>query len=153
MDNEKSIDILNTLIVINNDRIEGYETASKETDEADLKALFEHFKQTSKKLRTQLTDEVKRLGGTPDGGTRTAGKFFRVWMNVKAALTSKNRKVILDSCEYGEEVARETYRNVLSKELEKLSADQQSILHEQYSLLKADGEKVESLKEAAEVNK
>jgi hypothetical protein len=32
--------VLNTLIIINNDRIEGYETAAKETEEQDLKVLF-----------------------------------------------------------------------------------------------------------------
>jgi uncharacterized protein (TIGR02284 family) len=153
MDNEKTIDVLNTLIVINNDRIEGYETASKETDEADLKTLFAHFKQTSEKCRAELADEVKRLSGTPDEGTRTTGKFFRVWMDVKAALTGKDRKVILDSCEYGEGVAAEIYSDVLSNKLENLSADQQTMLHEQYSLLKADGEKVESLKDMLEVHK
>jgi uncharacterized protein (TIGR02284 family) len=153
MDNEKSIDVLNTLIVINNDRIEGYETASKETDESDLKTLFAQFKQTSEKCKTELIAEVTKLGGTPDEGTRTTGKFFRVWMDVKAALSGKNRKVILDSCEYGEGVATETYSDVLSKDLENLSPDQQTMLHEQYSLLKADGEKVESLKEMLEVSK
>jgi uncharacterized protein (TIGR02284 family) len=153
MDNKKTIDVLNTLIVINNDRIEGYETAYKETDEADLKTLFAHFKQTSEKCRAELTDEVKRLGGTPDEGTRTTGKFFRVWMDVKAALTGKDRKIILDSCEYGEGVAAETYSDVLSNELESLSAEQQTMLHEQYSLLKSDGEKVESLKDMLEEHK
>jgi hypothetical protein len=29
---EKAIDLLNKLIIINNDRIEGYETVSKETE-------------------------------------------------------------------------------------------------------------------------
>ena len=29
MENKKTIEVLNTLITINNDRIEGYETASK----------------------------------------------------------------------------------------------------------------------------
>ena len=46
MENEKTIAVLNTLITINNDRIEGYETASKETEEQDLKALFAHFTAT-----------------------------------------------------------------------------------------------------------
>ena len=35
MKEEKTIEVLNTLITINNDRIEGYETAAKETDEQD----------------------------------------------------------------------------------------------------------------------
>jgi hypothetical protein len=33
--------------------------------------------------------------GTPEEGTRITGKFFRVWMDVKAALTNKDRKAIL----------------------------------------------------------
>jgi hypothetical protein len=40
MEKEKTIEVLNTLITINNDRIEGYDTAAKETDEYDLKNLF-----------------------------------------------------------------------------------------------------------------
>ncbi len=35
--NQKAIEVLNSLITINNDRIEGYETASKGTKELDLK--------------------------------------------------------------------------------------------------------------------
>ena len=41
MENEETIDVLNTLITINNDRIEGYETAANETKEQDLKRLVE----------------------------------------------------------------------------------------------------------------
>lgn len=33
METAKTIDVLNELITINNDRIEGYQTASNETDE------------------------------------------------------------------------------------------------------------------------
>ena len=40
MDNEKTIAALNSLIQINNDRFEGYDTAFRETEEQDLKTLF-----------------------------------------------------------------------------------------------------------------
>ena len=104
MDNEKSIDVLNTLIEINNDRIEGYETASKETDEEDLRTLFSQLMQTSESCKKELVNEVLELGGTPVEGTKTTGKFFRAWMDVKAALTNKDREAILNSCEHGEDV-------------------------------------------------
>ncbi len=39
MDNTKKIDALNSLIIINNDRIEGYKTANNEAQETDLKML------------------------------------------------------------------------------------------------------------------
>ncbi len=150
MENEKTIEVLNTLITINNDRIEGYETASKETDEQDLKTLFAKFSSTSQKCNQELISEVNKLGGTPSEATRMSGKFFRVWMDVKSALTGKNRKVILGSCEYGEDVAKDTYKKALENDLENLNADQQSMIKAQHTLLVTDHDKVKSMINALE---
>src|SRR5436190_11797723 len=109
MEKEKSIDVLNTLLEINNDRVEGYETALKETEEQDLKTMFTEFIRKSERCRNELTREIFMLGGKPVEGTKTSGKFFRVWMDMKAALTGKDRKAILSSCEFGEDAAVETY--------------------------------------------
>lgn len=147
MDNEKSIDALNKLIEINNDRIEGYETALKETEEEDLKTMFSQFAKTSQKCKQELLNEIQKLGGTPTEGTRTTGKFFRVWMDVKAALTGKDRKLILDSCEYGEDQAVDTYKNALEDNMEDLTAEQQNLLKAQYALIKADHDKVKSMRD------
>ena len=142
MEKDKSIEVLNTLITINNDRIEGYETASKETEEQDLKSLFADFILTSQKCKRELVSEVNKLGGEPSEGTKTSGKFFRVWMDVKAALTGKDRKLILDSCEYGEDVAVNTYNKVLRENLSDITAEQQALLNAQQSLIKTDHNKV-----------
>lgn len=148
MENQKSIDALNTLIEINSDRIEGYETASKETEETDLQTLFAQLALTSHECREELVDEVEELGGTPDEGTKVSGKFFRVWMDVKAALTGKDRKAILNSCEYGEDVAVNTYRKVLENDAKELTSDQMAIVEEQYELIKADYDRVKSLRDS-----
>lgn len=89
---EKEIEVLNTLITINNDRIEGYETASKETEELDLKNLFAQFIATSKKCKQELVKEVNMLGGKEVEGTTTSGNFFRAWMDVKAESQVKTAK-------------------------------------------------------------
>ena len=47
MKTEKSINVLNKLVEINNDRTEGYKTALKEAHEADLKKMFTGFITTS----------------------------------------------------------------------------------------------------------
>jgi uncharacterized protein (TIGR02284 family) len=117
MQEKKSIDVLNTLVEINNDRIEGYGTASTETEETDLKTLFAQLAQTSQHCRAELVDEVNQLGGEPVEGTKTSGKFFRAWMDVKSALTGQDRKAILNSCEYGEKVAVGTYKKVLENNI------------------------------------
>ena len=147
MENEKTIAVLNTLITINNDRIEGYETASKETEEQDLKTLFAQLSSTSQKCKQELTNEVSKLGGTAAEGTLTIGKFFRVWMDVKAALTGKDRKAILNSCEYGEDQAKYTYEKALENDKENLSIEQQTMIKVQHTLLGADHDKVKSMRD------
>ena len=149
MENEKTIAVLNTLITINNDRIEGYETASKETEEQDLKTLFAQLSSTSQKCKHELMNEVSKLGGTAAEGTLTIGKFFRVWMDVKAALTGKDRKAILNSCEYGEDQAKDTYEKALENDKENLSMEQQTMIKAQHTLLGADHDKVKSMRDLA----
>lgn len=145
MESEKTISALNNLIQINNDRIEGYKTASAETKEADLLSLFAQFQATSSVNNNELRSEVSRLGGSPTEATRITGKFFRVWMDVKAALTGNDRKAILESCEYGEDVAKKTYEDTLSNDIENLSTEQQTMLKEQHSALVVDHNKVKSM--------
>ncbi len=148
MNNEDSIEVLNVLTQINNDRIEGYKTASEETDEHDLKSFFSELQQTSETCNRELAAEIVRLGGTPTEGTKVSGKFFRVWMDVKAALISKNREVILDSCEYGESAAKDVYEEVLDEDADSLSPEQITMIEAQQTLLMADHEKVKIMRDA-----
>src|SRR5688572_20126037 len=147
MNNNKTIDVLNTLVTINNDRIEGYDTAIRETNEADLRHMFEKFMRTSEACRQELADEIKKLGGTPEEGTKTSGKFFRAWMDVKAALSANDRKTVLNSCETGEDFAVNTYENVLKKDLSVLTTEQISMINSQYRKIKEDHDKVKSMRD------
>jgi uncharacterized protein (TIGR02284 family) len=148
MENKKAIDALNTLVEINNDRIEGYETAARETNEPDVKVLFTKLAETSQDCRIELEREVELLGGTPAKGTKVSGKFFRAWMDVKAAITGKDRKAILESCEFGEDQAINTYESVLEDEREHLTTEQIALIESQYDLIKADHDAVRALRDS-----
>lgn len=149
MENEKRIDVLNKLIEINNDRLEGYETAAKETDSADLKSLFATLQGTSDKNLSELRSEVTRLGGTPEEGTRVTGKFFRAWMDVKAALSTNERQTVLNSCEFGEDKALETYEEVLENNSSTLTPEELEMIRSQHANLRADHDRVKALRDAA----
>jgi len=69
-------------------------------------------------------------------------------MDVKAAITGKDRKVILDSCEYGEDVAKGTYEKVLSDDLADVTGEQQTLIRTQHVVLKADHDTVKALRDA-----
>lgn len=152
MKTEKAIDVLNSLIEINNDRIYGYETASKEVEGTDLKMMFSLSTETSIKCKAQLVAEVQGLGGKKTESTTTSGKFFRLWMDIKASVSGKDRKVILDSCVFGENAAIETYEEAL-KEVENLTLNQLTIIQEQLILIKADYDKVKKLRDLIELGK
>lgn len=148
MENDKAIDALNSLITINNDRIEGYETASDVSEEQDLKTMFVKFISTSQNCKQELIKEVKAMGGEIAEGTKATGKFFRAWMDVKAALTGKDRKAILNSCENGEDKAQETYEDVIENKFKHLTTDQKNMVLAHKSILKGDRDHVKTMRDA-----
>lgn len=146
--NQDIIDSLNNLIQINNDRIQGYLTASKETDQDDLKSVFSEMMTTSQECRRELVQEVTKLGGTPIEGTTASGKLYRVWMDIKAALTSRDRKAILNSCEFGEDAAVKTYQTEIDSDA--LNGTEYLLMvKEQYSKIKSGHDKIKQMRDAA----
>ena len=117
---EKLTNILNDLIRINHDRVTGYEKAIEELKDgdADLKTLFRRYTMESRQYAQELTLEVTRLGGDPAEGTTNSGKIYRVWMDLKAAISGKDRKTILDNCEFGEDAAQKAYDLALNADVD-----------------------------------
>jgi len=135
--NERAVEVLNDLIRINNDRIEGYEKAIDKTNETDLdlKAVFNRMAQESRKYANELTSQVRRLGGDPASGTTASGKIYRVWMDVKSGISSSERKSVLEECEYGEDAAQKAYEKALEPDND-LPADLRSLIQEEKRNLK-----------------
>lgn len=146
---EKTVDALKDLIVINNDRYEGYQKAMEQVEDADLKDLFSKFSVQSKANNAELRSIVPASEDTPDRDeTRISGKFYRVWMDFKNALASNNRKEVLSSCEYGEDVAKKAYENALEDRAE-LSNDAVANIQRQYDELVLAHNQVKALRDSA----
>jgi len=119
MENNQNVaEVLNDLIQINNDRINGYERAIKELKEgdADLKDLFMGYIDQSRNVRNALGTEVQALGVKMDEGTTASGKIYRAWMDVKALFTGNDRQTVLNNCEFGEDAAQKAYSSALQTE-------------------------------------
>jgi len=142
MNTENSIYALNTLIEINNDRIECYENASKETEESDLKDMFSEFQKSSQKIKAALVKEIQKMGGTSIKETKKNNVFLRILRDIRTYLTNKDRDDILSTCEYYDFVAVQNYNEVLNNYPEDLSAELQKMLVMQQSYIKADHDKV-----------
>jgi uncharacterized protein (TIGR02284 family) len=135
--NENLIEVLNDLIRINNDRIEGYQRATDEAKDidVDLKAVFNRMSDESRQYAAELTQEVVKLGGEPATGTTTSGKIYRVWMDVKATFTGKSRQAVLENCEFGEDAAQKAYSSALESDAD-MNTDIRQLITNQKSSLK-----------------
>jgi uncharacterized protein (TIGR02284 family) len=117
----KMIEILGDLILINNDRIEGYERALKEIENdpanADLVPMFLRFIDDSRRYKVELGTEIAALGGEMNAGTTIPGKLHRAWLSIKEAFTGHDRHSILEECEFGEDAIKRTYQEALNEEV------------------------------------
>lgn len=141
---QATVEILNDLVQINNDRIEGYQRASKDLkdEHADLKSLFTRLIGQSQGYKLALATEVSALGKDIETGTTTSGKIHRAWLDVKAAFTGHDTHDILEECEFGEDAILKAYRTALEDEnlpayLRETVGQQESELLESHDQIKA----------------
>ncbi|MCY7421862.1 MAG: PA2169 family four-helix-bundle protein [Chitinophagaceae bacterium] len=136
--------VLNDLIKINNDRVEGYQTAMEETKDTDvdLKAICRQMADQSMKYVNELTQEVARLGEDATTNTTLSGKVYRVWMDLKAAVSGHSKKSVLENCEFGEDVAQKAYElalesdSYMTTEIRQLIANQKSELKTSHDVIR-----------------
>ena len=134
---ERTIEIVNDLIKINNDRIKGYEKALENTDtlDAELRTLYSRMIEESYEYNRELSEIVVQQGGEPSSDNTTPGKIYHAWMDVKATFSGRDNKSTLAACEYGEDAAQKAYADALEKD-SPLPADVYDLISHQKSLLK-----------------
>jgi uncharacterized protein (TIGR02284 family) len=147
--NHNLIEVLNDLIQINNDRIEGYQKAVKDAGDkdVDLKAIFSRMADESRQNISELSYEVYKLGKEPATHIKTvSGKIYRAWIDVKSAFSGHNRLALLESCEYGEDAAQKAYQEALISD-ETLSIEIRQLIAKQKELLKVSHDTIKRFRD------
>lgn len=148
--NKEIVDDLNELVKINNDRIQGFEKAIDDTEDAQLDDLFRHYVVQSQGFRSQLADHIVRIDGSAVSdatSTDISSKLHRAWIDIKSALTGKDKETVLGSVEFGENAAVEAYKDAIEKD--HIPAYIKEDLQKQLSALEESLTKVKGLQKAA----
>lgn len=140
----REIEILNDLLKINNDRVEGYLKAAEDVDDAELKKAFKGLADISNGMAVALVRKIYLLGGDADvEGTSNRGRIYRWWIEVRGSFTGKDDASVLKSCEMGEVATQDAYafalENLYSDNLEALIDAQKKRLEECHDLIKRKG--------------
>ena len=140
--------VLSDLVRINNDRMAGYEKAIKELkpEDEDLKMLFRRYINESRQAADSLNAVLAGLGAPPVESTTQSGKIYRVWMDLKTAVSGKDRETVLGNCVFGEDAAQKAYDLALNADVD-LSAELRETLVQQKLALRLGHDEVKRLRD------
>lgn len=124
----------------------GYKVASEDIEDADLKTLFKKYAVQRDSMITELQDQLHKMGHTDKESSSVEGTIHRAWIDLKSALTSKDRVRVLEEVERGEDYAVESYRDALKKDL---PTELKAIVQQQYDDVKSAHDHIRSLRDAA----
>jgi uncharacterized protein (TIGR02284 family) len=147
---EKSAEVLNDLIEINNDRVAGFEHAGKDLgdEDRDLSDFFRNQRELSRQNVFELSKIVNQIGGEADSGHSLSGTIHRNWLDVKATFSGHDRKSILEECERGEDAIKQAYQDALNGQ-SGLPEEYRQIVAKQQQGIIASHNKIRALRNAA----
>lgn len=128
------------------DGAKGYATAAEDVEDQDLKDLFRKYAVQRDSMITELQDQLHKLGKTDSESSSIEGAVHRAWIDLKSALTSRDRKRVLEECERGEDYAVKAYEEALATEL---PAQIKQVVQQQYNDVKNAHDHIRSLRDAA----
>ena len=143
---EKSTEVINELIELNNDRVAGFEKvlADIKDENADLKILFQEYSEQSRRNSQELTAIVSRYGEA-ETGTSVSGNLHRAWIDVKSLFGGDDRKSILAEAERGEDAIKKAYNDALLSE--QLSVDAYNTVSHQADDIKRAHDQIKALRD------
>jgi uncharacterized protein (TIGR02284 family) len=137
--------VLNSLIETCKDGQFGFESAADTVENADFKTLFAELSAQRKQFVAELQPLVRGLGEEAEKSGSVAGSLHRGWIDIKAALVTRNEHAILAECERGEDSAVEAYRDAL--EHDELPANIRSVVQRQFAGVQAAHDRVRDLRD------
>lgn len=148
---EKTVDVLNDLIQINNDRVAGFEKVLADIDDnnADLKMLFQTYSNQSRENSQELTALVSRIDPDVETGKSVEGGLHRVWIDVKALFGGSDRKSILQEAERGEDAIKKAYKTALSEGDLLIDQEIVQVVNTQAGKINEAHDKIKALRDAA----
>lgn len=139
---------LNDLIETLKDGQEGFRAAAEDVQSSDLKSTFGELSLQRSKFVGELQTLARSLSGDePENSGSVAGAVHRGWIDLKAALVTRNDHAILAECERGEDSAVAAYQK--ASESGQLTGQVAQTVMEQAAAVKASHDKIRSLRDSS----
>ncbi len=142
------ISTLNTLIATTIDSVTGYENSAKDVDNPRFAEIFRERANERQQVVEQLRSEVRRLGGNAEDDGSFLGKTHQRFEDLKAAITGKDEKSIINEVERGEDYLKEKFETALNSDT--LSGESRSVVESCYQSVRSGHDQMSQLKHGME---
>ena len=136
----KTIDFIKTLIIVNNDRYLSFDSAKKIISEPIVRSWLDQMINQSLSFKKELLDQLSVSGldydFVPNQDT-VSGRIHKIWREIKSVLIKDKFSAILSSLEFGEDSALRIYAEILDNK-EFFSEKLFDIIHRHYLKIKED---------------
>jgi uncharacterized protein (TIGR02284 family) len=147
-EHSKAISTLNTLIATTIDSITGYEDSAQNIDNERFREIFRSRANERQKVVQQLREEVRRLGGNPEDDGSFLGKAHQRFEDLKAAITGRDEKAIINEVERGEDYLKGKWQAALQSG--DLRGETHDLLERCYQSIKSGHDQMSQLKHGME---
>ena len=147
-DRQDEISTLNTLIATVIDSINGYEDAAANSEGGRFAQIFRERAGERQRVVEDLRAEVRRLGGDPEDGGSFMGKTHQRFLDLKAAVTGRDDKAVIDEVERGEDYLKSKFEAAL--ESGHLSGESRAAVERCYQSVRAGHDQMSALKHGME---
>ena len=147
-EHSSEISTLNTLIATTIDSINGYEESAQNIDNQRFSEIFRRRANERQEIVEQLRAEVRRLGGDPEDDGSVMGKAHQRFADLKAAITGRDEKSIINEVERGEDYLKSKWQSALQSG--DLHGPTHDLIERCYQSIKAGHDQMSSLKHGLE---
>jgi uncharacterized protein (TIGR02284 family) len=144
----EAISTLNTLIATTIDSVTGYEDSAKNIHDDRLREIFRDRADERQRVVEELRGEVRRLGGDPEDGGSFLGKAHQRFEDLKAAITGRDEKAIINEVERGEDYLKEKWQAALQSG--NLDGETHDLVERCYQSVKQGHDQISQFKHAFE---
>ena len=146
---QDGISTLNTLTATLIDSVTGYEDAASNLEGNDrLQQLFRERASERQQVVEALRSEVRRLGGNTEDSGSFLGKTHQRFLDLKAAVSGRDEKAIINEVERGEDYLKEKFETALNDG--SLSGESRTVVERAYQSVRAGHDQVSALKHGLE---
>jgi uncharacterized protein (TIGR02284 family) len=144
------ISTLNTLIATTIDSITGYEDSAQNIDNERFREIFRQRANERQQVVEQLRAEVRRLGGNPEDDGSFLGKAHQRFEDLKAAITGRDEKAIINEVERGEDYLKDKFEAALNSD--ELTGESRSVVERCYQSVRSGHDQMSQLKHGMEAS-